>query len=38
MAKLIEAAVHRGAGVLSVYPREATLSEIFSWITVGGAS
>ena len=37
MAKLIEAAVHRGAGILSIYPRETTLSEIFSWITAGGA-
>lgn len=33
VANLIEAAVAQKVGVLSVYPREATLKEIFSWLT-----
>jgi ABC-2 type transport system ATP-binding protein len=34
MSKIIEIAVNKGAGVLAVYPKEASLSEIFSWLTV----
>lgn len=36
IAMLIEAAVNNGARIHAVYPREATLSEIFSWLTVEG--
>jgi hypothetical protein len=35
---VIETAVNNGAGVLAFYPQEASLSEVFSWLTVEGKS